>query len=326
MHSQLGVEKKYLHPLPMNTATVIDANGKPVSVILLDAHHCPGAVMFLFELPSGKKILHVGDFRWDREIMLSQPPLRQLARGSNNGARLDDLYLDTTYCDEKYENMPTQKQAIDAAVDMAVKEMEGAPVSSFLPKCVARRNTTLLLFGSYTIGKEKIYMSCAKALGLRIYVEPRKLRILYALNFSSEQMQMFTTTKSEAQIWVVPMGHCSFKHMDTYLAEANASTKGLVGGYKRVVAFRPTGWTFSATNGAKKKKDSLTTTRKSGNKTIHGVPYSDHSSFAELVDCLLCLRPKRIIPTVSVSSSQDQVELLLRRAHAKEDEGQYMIS
>jgi len=319
VNSELGVEKKYLHPLPMNTVSVVDANGKPVSVTLLDANHCPGAVMFLFELPSGKKILHVGDFRWDRHTMLSLPQLAQLARGANSGVRLDDLYLDTTYCDEKYDTMPTQKKAIAAAVDMAVKEMKDSSAASLLPDCIAPRSksTTLFLFGSYTIGKEKLYLSCAMALGLRIYVEPRKLRILSALNFSQDQMNMFTTIKSEAQIWVVPMGHCSFKHLDSYLAEANASVKGLSGGYASVVAFRPTGWSFSASNG------NLISTRRSGNKTIHGVPYSEHSSFAELVDCLLCLRPKRIVPTVSVSTSQAQIELLLQAAHAREEEEQY---
>ena len=317
VHSQLGVPKKYLHPLPMHTKTIVDANGRPISVTLLDANHCPGAVMFLFELSSGKQILHVGDFRWDRDAMLGQLQLRQFWQEGSNGMRLDDIYLDTTYCNEKYATMPSQKEAIAAAVSTARNEIEGSPAKSLtlLPNSTPRRNSTLLLFGSYTIGKEKIFMSCAQSLKMKIYVEPRKLRILSALNLNREQMGIFTTVKSDAQIWVVPMGHCSFQHMDAYLADANSSAKGLGGGYSRVVAFRPTGWTHG---GGGKKAKGLITTRRSGNKVIHGVPYSEHSSFSELVDCLLCLKPKRIIPTVSVSSSQEQVERLLRAANEKE--------
>eukprot|EP00804_Cyclotella_cryptica_P018589 CCRYP_011407-RA/>CCRYP_011407-RA protein AED:0.03 eAED:0.03 QI:270/1/1/1/0.66/0.5/4/792/616 len=50
VHQQLGVEKRFLHPLPMNTPTVVASKDKPITVTLLDANHCPGAVMFIFEI------------------------------------------------------------------------------------------------------------------------------------------------------------------------------------------------------------------------------------------------------------------------------------
>jgi Cft2 family RNA processing exonuclease len=50
--------------LQLNQPTVIDG----VTVTALDANHCPGAVMLLFEVRTAqgtvKRILHTGDCRW----------------------------------------------------------------------------------------------------------------------------------------------------------------------------------------------------------------------------------------------------------------------
>ena len=135
VHSQLGVDKKYLHPISMDTPTVIASQGRPVTVTLLNANHCPGAIMFLFEV--GKRnILHVGDFRWNQDVMLQMPQLRAF---SNNSTRLDELYLDTTYCNKKY-TLPTQADAINAAIEVAEKEMAMSNKD--------KKMKTLFLFGS----------------------------------------------------------------------------------------------------------------------------------------------------------------------------------
>ena len=101
------------------TPTVIDSRGKAVTVTLLDAIHCPGAVMFLFQV-SNKTILHVGYFRWDRDLMLIQAPLQSFF---NLRVRLDEILFDTTYCDEKYAGIPTQQEAIKATIEAVDKEM-----------------------------------------------------------------------------------------------------------------------------------------------------------------------------------------------------------
>ena len=173
VHQNLGVEQKYLHPLPMNEPTIIySKEQRPVKVTLLDANHCPGAVMFLFEV-GNRRILHVGDFRWNRQIMLQIPQIRSL---STLSPRLDELFLDTTYCDKKYR-LPTQEEAIAAAVAVAEEEMR-------------KSSNTLFLFGSYTIGKEKIYLSVAQHLKKKVYVDSRRLRILKALGWPKERMAM----------------------------------------------------------------------------------------------------------------------------------------
>lgn len=114
VHEQLGVPRDFLHPLPMHIPTVIESCVKPITVTLVDANHCPGAIMFLFEV--GKRtILHVGDFRWNLEHMSGQAPLQPFCRipwtQGTSQRQLDDLFLDTTYCDPKY-CLPSQADCI----------------------------------------------------------------------------------------------------------------------------------------------------------------------------------------------------------------------
>lgn len=125
------MDKKYLHPIIMNTPTVLASKGKPVTVTLLNANHCPGAIMFLFEV-GNKRILHVGDFRWNHELMMQMTQLRNF---SNSSPRLDEIFFDTTYCNSKY-TLPTQEEAISAAIEVAEKEM-----------AISKKEKTLFLFG-----------------------------------------------------------------------------------------------------------------------------------------------------------------------------------
>ena len=300
VHEQLGVDRRRLHPLPVRTPTVLESRGGPVTVTLLDANHCPGAVMFLFEVGQ-RAILHVGDFRWNHGLMSRQSPLRPYCRvpwsgNAESEKRIDDLYLDTTYCDPQY-SLPSQAECIDAAVGVAVQEVQRA-------RSAKRR--LLMLFGSYTIGKEAVYMSVAKRLGLKVYVDRRRFRILSALEWPEEKLSILTTNPQDTILWVVPLGHINMKKMPSY---QTIRMRGFSRDFDRVVGFRPTGWSLSS----KKKKDpgSVVGTASRGNLTVHSVPYSEHSSFPELVECLECLNPRRIVPTVSVSKSQQQIDLLL---------------
>lgn len=214
----------------MNIPTVIASRGKPVKVTLLNANHCPGAIMFLFEV-NNRKILHVGDFRWNAGIMMQMPQLKAF---SNSALRLDELFLDTTYCNKKY-TLPTQEEAISAAIKVADKEVAISKKG--------KNNKTLFLFGSYTIGKEKIYVSVAEHLKKKVYVDKRRYRILSSLEWPKERMQIFTTDKTETNLWVVPLGTVNFKQMQDHLEESNKSNskKALTAPYGRVVGFKPTG-------------------------------------------------------------------------------------
>jgi DNA cross-link repair 1B protein len=90
----LIVEKFSLDPglitaLPVGEASIValdDSSQETMTVTLIDANHCPGAVMFLFEGYFGR-ILCTGDFRYSPAMI----PLLY-------NRHIDLAFVDNTYC------------------------------------------------------------------------------------------------------------------------------------------------------------------------------------------------------------------------------------
>ena len=86
---RLGVERSKLIEMPMDEPTTLPGGAR---VTLIDANHCPGAVLLLMQLPDGRCVLHTGDFRYDPASMLRHPAIAALPSGG-----LHALYLDTVW-------------------------------------------------------------------------------------------------------------------------------------------------------------------------------------------------------------------------------------
>ncbi|KAM8837604.1 DNA cross-link repair 1A protein isoform 2-T2 [Spinachia spinachia] len=263
--SKLRVAEQYVHVLPMNTKVTVEG----IKVILLEANHCPGAAMLLFFLPDGQTVLHTGDFRADPS-METYPELL--------GCRVQTLYLDTTYCSPEY-TFPRQQEAIDFAANTAFE-------------LVTLNPRTLVVCGSYSVGKEKVFLALAGVLGSKVCLSRDKYNTMCCLE-SEQVRQRITTDWKAAQVHVLPMMQLSFKKLRDYLARFS-------GRYDQLVAFKPTGWTFS------QRVESVGDIQPqiSGNVSIYGIPYSEHSSFLEMKRFVQWLRPLKIIPTVN-NGSQD---------------------
>jgi len=171
VRTRLKVDPQWVIELPLEEwLEVPGVDG--VRVRGLDANHCPGSMLFLFENRNGKKpirVLHCGDFRAEPKH-LDHPLLRP---GKNRTQKLDVVYLDTTYLDPKYA-FPTQRSVVDACAKMcAILNNDQAPdvkkdprsLANFVTKApeVKKESETtpskrrlLIVVGTYSIGKERI--------------------------------------------------------------------------------------------------------------------------------------------------------------------------
>lgn len=206
---RLGVPPQWLVPLPMSRPILIAG----VKVTLLDANHCPGSALWLFELASGASYLHTGDMRWHPR-MSKYPALRPFTQPGGTQS-LAGLYLDTTYCDAKYA-FPTQAAVVAAAVSVA--------------KSFAADPGVLFVVGSYGIGKERVFMAIAEALDERVVVNATKLRMLQSLGWPLRDVRRLTTDTSAGRIFVVPMHALSAANLDKWLSRARGGDLSF-GGY-----------------------------------------------------------------------------------------------
>ncbi|XP_052226027.1 uncharacterized protein LOC127841335 isoform X2 [Dreissena polymorpha] len=280
---QLGVDRKCVHPLQLNTTSEIDG----VSVTLLEANHCPGAVLILFRLKTGKVHLHTGDFRASR----SMECYTELCN-----VKVNALFLDTTYCDPQYV-FPPQEEVIQFAVKLA-KEAR------------AKNRNTLIVCGSYTIGKERIFSAISEALDCKICVTKEKLGVLMCLE-DPLLLRRCVVGWHHSGLHVVPMNKLNHKvavlHLQwfvscAYIGRCPTPIEGLKEhmqlsgkGYTSVLALEPTGWT-QARN---KTLSDLTPKLDRDGITLYGVPYSEHSSFLEMKRFVQFIQPERILPTVN---------------------------
>lgn len=269
----MGLRPHILRPVEVNVSIFIDG----IRVVAIDANHCPGAVCFLFCLPDGTRILHTGDFRWDRRIHATHPELQ-------DGVSM--LILDTTYLMPKWA-FPPQNEAVERMVNALREEHTTHP-------------NTLFVCMSYHIGKERAYFGAADALDWKIWAPDAKCEVLRLLDLPSRWLSMLTDRPEEAQMHVLGMGH------DLH---AQSLADRIVGtAWDRVVVIKPTGWTYRP-----RKADTLER-REEGCVVTLGVPYSEHSSYTELRDCVRVLRPKRVIPTVNAGDAAKARALVDRLA------------
>lgn len=291
---------------------------------------------------------------------LLRPDIIDAVTGKQTGQqKLDVCYLDTTYLTPKYA-FPSQEEVIKACADMCVslskervdendvweqtkKDRAGSGMVKFVRKDsdlikeeqnddnidamkvnlkagTKSRGRLLVIVGTYSIGKERICLGVARALGSKIYAPPAKQKICAALE-DPELSSLLTSNPLEAQVHMQMLMEIRAETLADYLT-------GYKPHFSRIVGFRPSGWNYRPPNSRFVESPAVQTVLHSENwksrysmaelvpqrgstreASCFGVPYSEHSSFRELTMFCCALRIDKIIPTVNVGSAKSREKM-----------------
>ncbi|RXK36592.1 DNA cross-link repair 1A protein [Tremella mesenterica] len=182
------------------------------------------------------------------------------------------------------------------------------------------KGRTLVVMGTYSIGKERIVKAVAKALGTTIYCDPRKKAILLCQT-DPELHSLLSTDPVSSMVHLLPLGNIQLDRLQEYLTRLHPH-------FDRVLGFRPTGWSYSPPAGTDLLPDVNTVIRRDQSRgftdaglkpmrgscrqyMMYGVPYSEHSSFFELTCFALSLPgPElKMIATVNVGNEKSRAKM-----------------
>lgn len=131
-----------------------------------------------------------------------------------------------------------------------------------------------------------------------IYVESYKRKILNILN--DETINTYLVANAfQAKLHVIAMSKLNnIHHLLTYYESYKSK-------YDKVVAIKPTGWTYSERN-----NNNINIKRIDDNISVYEISYSEHSSFLELCSFVKFLKYNQIVCTVNVKNSEKQVQMI----------------
>ncbi|KAJ8393552.1 hypothetical protein AAFF_G00060250 [Aldrovandia affinis] len=206
---KLQVKQKWIHPLEEGEAHLLpldDIGKETLTVTLIDANHCPGAVMFLFQGYFGT-ILYTGDFRYT-PAMLREPCLR-------THTDIDVLYLDNTNCDPT-RSLPSRQRATQQIKEL-IRAHPGHSV----------------VIGLYSLGKETLLVELALEFRTWVEVSPERLDTLRALDLPD----VFTTEPGAGRIRAVDQSEVRSPNLAAW--NRQQPTLAILPTSRPVVSFHP---------------------------------------------------------------------------------------
>ncbi|EUD69545.1 hypothetical protein C922_00409 [Plasmodium inui San Antonio 1] len=157
---------------------------------------------------------------------------------------------------------------------------------------------TLFMFGTYNLGKEKIYLSVSEACNMKIHFRNEKKKtIIESFLHNKSMLNRITDNKLEAQIHIVDINYSYIFPRIEKNKFKNLIDEEIEKEFDSFYYIIPTGWV---------KKYSF---YQKNEISIFLIPYSEHSNLSELESFVKSIKPCNIIPTV-FSNPKEKTRIL----------------
>ncbi|XP_071453492.1 protein artemis-like [Hetaerina americana] len=262
-HSRYHLLIPKIKPLPsvgcklLSIPSLIDdSSHRDLQVTLIPTGHCPGSVMFFFELQQGN-ILYTGDFRLSRDNICT---LSDLHHKDGTPKEINALYVDATYFDDLYPIFPKREESVEKIFNLTKDWLEKCP------------HNEVLLDTAANYGYEYIFGELRKKLGMKVHVSRDKVNTLRNVK---EINAAITHDRRETRI-----------HACAYQRTLPSECRGL--GDKKFLTLRLSCMWYEKNYAAKGviAEDMYEYTR---------VCYSSHCSKEELVNFIEYFLPKKVV-------------------------------
>ncbi|XP_073336799.1 protein artemis [Pagrus major] len=261
----------YIVPLELESPTQIslvdEACGEKEDLVvtLLPAGHCPGSVMFLFEGSQGN-VLYTGDFR------LTGGDASRIEH-LHSGSRVKDIqsiYLDSTFYDPRFYQIPTREVCLSGILELIGNWINQSPYHVVWLNCKA------------AYGYEYLFTNLGEEFNTQIHVKS------LAMFKKMPEILSYVTTDRRTQI------HACRHPKEEEFFQGSRLPCGCTasdGTPLRIISIKPSTMWF----GERTRKTNVII--KTGASSFRAC-FSFHSSYSELQDFLLYLRPVNIYPSV----------------------------
>lgn len=291
------LRRDLLRAVPLNIPTEFELSStETVTITLIDANHCPGAVMFLIEGPRGT-VLHTGDVRAEYWLLQSlarnpflQPyipdteeDLRVLIARNNQTASLTKtlnvIYLDTA-CMLRGTVVPTKENAVKGLVEL---------IALF-------DKDTYFFINSWTWGYEDVLKGIARAFQCQIHVDRYK-HVVYT-HISDPFLRALVTRDETSTRFHACERHerCSFVKVPSFDYKNDLAPRSIKG--KKVVYVNPV--PMGCAQWESYRMDVRRRLAMGKDVDRLRVPLERHSPLPELLNLVSLFRPLRVVPNTLV--------------------------